>query len=95
MIEIPLQFVDSFLLKVNLGDALVVGFALGLLAVLPMKSRKLVTLHFIAFGALFLVSPVGLYEVQELSFFTEPYQYKFVGLALLIASPVLYTTADR
>ena len=95
MFEIPLQFVDSFLLKLNLGDALIAGFGLGLLAVLPLKSRKLLTLHFIAFGALFLLSPLGLYEIQELSFLAEPYQYKVLGLALLVASPVLYTTADK
>jgi FtsH-binding integral membrane protein len=95
MIEIPLQLVDSFLLKVNLGDALIVGFALGFLAVLPKKSRKLLTLHLVTFGALFLMSPLGLYEVQEMSVLAKPIQYKLLGLVLLIVSPVLYTTADK
>jgi len=92
---IPLQLVDSFLLKLNLGDAILAGFALGLLAVLPLKSRKLATLHVIAFGTLLLVSPVSLYEIKDLSFLAEPVQYKLVGIVLLIISPVLYTTADK
>jgi len=92
---IPLQLVDSFLLKLNLGDAILAGFALGLLAVLPKKSQRLVSLHVIAFGLLLLVSPVSLYEIKELSFLAEPVQYKLVGIVLLIVSPVLYYTADK
>jgi hypothetical protein len=92
---IPLQLVDSFLLKLNLGDAILAGFAFGLLAVLPKKSQRLVSLHIITFGLLLIVSPVSLYEIKELSFLVEPVQYKLVGLVLLIVSPVLYYTADK
>jgi len=92
---LPLQIVDSFLLKLNLGDAILVGLVLGLLGILPKRSQKLVSLHIIAFGALLVVSPISLYEIKDLSFVAEPVQYKLVGLVLLIVSPVLYATADK
>ena len=95
MLPIPLQVVDGFLLNVNLGDALIVGFVLGLFAVATQRSRKLLTLHLIAFGALFLLSPGSLYEPAELSLLNSILQYKMLGLVLLVISPVLYTTAQK
>ncbi|WP_436923713.1 hypothetical protein [Halosimplex amylolyticum] len=95
MLPIPLQVIDGFLLKVNLGDALIVGFVLGLFAVATQRSRKLLTLHLITFGALFLLAPGSLYEPQELSLLTSILQYKMIGLILLVISPVLYTTAQK
>jgi hypothetical protein len=95
MLPIPLQVIDGFLLNVNLGDALIVGFVLGLFAVATQRSRKLLTLHLIAFGALFLLSPGSLYEPAELSLLDSILQYKMLGLVLLVISPVLYTTAQE
>ena len=95
MLAIPLQVIDGFLLNVNLGDALIVGFVLGLFAVATQRSRKLLTLHLIAFGALFLLSPGSLYEPAELSLLDSILQYKMLGLVLLVISPVLYTTAQK
>jgi len=95
MLPIPLQLIDGFLLKVNFGDALIVGFVLGLFAVASQRSRKLLTLHLIAFGALFLLAPAGMYEPKELSLLSGILQYKMVGLVLLVVSPVLYTTAQK
>jgi len=94
MLPLPLQVIDGFLLNVNLGDALIVGFVLGLFAVATQRSRKLLTLHLIAFGALFLLSPGSLYEPAELSLLGSITQYKIVGLMLLVVAPVLYATAD-
>ncbi|QLH84248.1 hypothetical protein [Halosimplex pelagicum] len=95
MLPIPLQLVDGFLLKVNFGDALIVGFVLGLFAVATQRSRKLLTLHLIAFGALFLLAPGSMYAPQELSLLDSIIQYKLIGLVLLVVSPVLYTTAQK
>jgi len=95
MLTIPLQVIDGFLLNVNLGDALIVGFGLGLLAVAIQGSRKLLTLHFMTFGALFLLSPSSLYQPQAYSLMNSILQYKIIGLILLIISPVLYTTAQK
>ncbi|WP_436929744.1 hypothetical protein [Halosimplex halobium] len=95
MLPIPLQLIDGFLLKVNFGDALIVGFVLGLFAVATQRSRKLLTLHLIAFGALFLLAPGSMYEPAELSLLSGILQYKMIGLVLLVVSPVLYTTAQK
>ncbi|MFC7142246.1 hypothetical protein ACFQMA_20705 [Halosimplex aquaticum] len=95
MLPIPLQVIDGFLLKVNLGDALIVGLVLGLFAVATQRSRKLLTLHLITFGAIFLLAPSSLYEPKELSLLTSILQYKMIGLVLLVISPVLYATAQE
>jgi hypothetical protein len=91
---VPLQVIDGFLLNVNLGDALLVGFVLGLGAVAIKKSQRLLTLHVALFGALLLVGPGNMYEPAELSLLGSILQYKLVGLVLLVVAPVLYATAD-
>ena len=91
---VPLQVIDGFLLNVNLGDALLVGFVLGLGAVAIKQSRRLLTLHVALFGALLLIAPGGMYEPAELSLLGSILQYKLAGLVLLVVAPVLYTTAD-
>jgi len=95
MLPIPLQLIDGFLLKLNLGDVLVIGFALGVLGVLPLKSRKMLALHTISFGLLFMLVPNSLFEVSELSLLAEPLQYKLLGLVLIVISPVLFATAEK
>jgi hypothetical protein len=95
MYPIPLQVIDGFLLKVNLGDALLVGFVLGIFAVLPMKSRKLLTVHTVVFGLLFLVTPGSMFAVKDLSLLGSVLQYKLLGLVLVVVAPMLFATADR
>jgi len=93
---IPLQVIDGFLLKVNLGDALLVGFVLGVLALIPLRSRKVLTLHVMTFGALLLLMPgTIMYDPKELSLLGEIIHYKLIGLVLLVTTPVLYTTAKQ
>lgn len=91
----PLQVIDSFLLSYNVGDALLVVFALGFLATLPMKSRKVTLIHVILFGAIFLLTPSSMLAVDSSGahFLGSALQYKLLGLALLVVGPVLYTTA--
>jgi hypothetical protein len=91
----PLQVIDSFLLNYNVGDALLVVFALGLLATLPMKSRRLTTLHVIIFGFLFILLPSSMLAVDSSGshFLGGPLQYKLLGLVLLVVGPVVYTTS--
>jgi hypothetical protein len=91
---VPLQVIDGFLLNVNLGDALLVGFVLGLGAVAIKQSRQLLTLHVMLFGALLLMAPGNMYEPADFSLLGSILQYKLVGLVLLVVSPVLYATAD-
>jgi len=93
----PLQLVDSFLLNYNVGDALLVAFALGFLATLPLKSWRVITLHILVFGLLFLVTPAQMLAVEATGshFLATPLQYKLLGLGLLVVAPVLYTTGNR
>lgn len=82
---LPLQVIDSFLLNYNVGQALLLVFVLATVGVLPMKSRKLLALNTIVFGAIFLLTPVTIAEQH----------YLFLGIALLVVGPLLYVTADE
>ncbi|MFB6184875.1 MAG: hypothetical protein ABEI96_10000 [Haloarculaceae archaeon] len=95
MFALPLQVLDSFLLKINLGDVLLVVYLLGLVATLIQGSRKLFTLHTVLFGLLLLVTPGSLFAVKNLSIFGSVIQYKFFGIVLLVVAPVLFATAKR
>jgi hypothetical protein len=95
MLTPPFQVIDSFLLQYNVGDALIILFVLGLLGTLPLKSRKVTTLHVIGFGALFLLVPGSLFAVgtSGAHLLGSVLQYKMLGLGLLVVGPVLYTTS--
>ncbi|WP_458209618.1 hypothetical protein [Haladaptatus sp. NG-SE-30] len=86
MIEfVPLPLVDDFLIKYNVGQAVFVLFALSLLGAIPLKSRKVLSLNAIMFGILFmLVVSMG-----------APPHFAYLGVALLVIAPLLYTTASR
>lgn len=77
---VPLPLVDDILRQYNVGQALLAAFVLAILGSIPLGSRKLLSLNLVVFGLVFLVTPVSL----------APIEYKFLGLALLVASPVLY-----
>jgi hypothetical protein len=81
----PLPLLDDFLLPYNVGQALLVAFFLSILGVLPLGSRKVLSLNIIAFGVIFLLTPVSL----------APMHYKFLGLALVVLGPMLYVTGRR
>lgn len=80
---VPLPLVDDILRQYNVGQALLAAFVLAVLGSIPLGSRKLVSLNLVVFGLVFLVTPSSL----------APIEYKFLGLALLVASPVLFMTA--
>jgi hypothetical protein len=97
MLAPPLQVIDSFLLQYNTGDALLVVFILGLLATLPLKSRKVTMLHVMGFGALFLLLPGSMLAVESggAHLLGSILQYKMLGLGLLVIGPILYTSASK
>ncbi len=78
----PLPLIDDFLLPYNVGQALLVVFLLSVLGVLPLKSRKVLSLNLAVFGLVFLLTPSQL----------APIHYKFLGLALVVVGPMLYVT---
>ena len=91
---LPLQLVDSFLLNYNLGDALLLLFGLGILATLPLKSVKILTIHVILFGLIFFLTPSSMFAVDPSGshLLGSNLQYKLLGLALLTIGPVIYAT---
>lgn len=86
MIEfVPLPLIDDFLMDYNVGQALLLGFVLAMLATLPLKSRKVLSLNVIIFGLLFTLTPASL----------APLEFKLLGIALVVIGPMLYITARR
>lgn len=82
---LPLQVIDSFLLNYNVGQVLLLVFALSVVGALPLKSRRILGINVTLFGVVFLLTPVAI----------MPIHYLFVGIALLVIGPMLYVTADR
>ncbi|MUV89942.1 hypothetical protein GJ629_08575 [Halapricum sp. CBA1109] len=93
--HVSLQLMDNILLQYNIGDVFLLLFGLTLLGVLVLRSRKVLSLHAGVFGLLFVLTPVGSLGIAEGSLLSEPLAYKFLGLVLVLASPILYTTARR
>ena len=81
---LPLQVVDSFLLNYNIGQILLVVFALGTLGLLGLGSKKVLGLHFGAFGLIFVMTPQAI----------NTKIYLFIGLALIVIAPMIFATAD-
>ena len=82
---VPLPLLDDFLIDYNVGQALLAVFVLSVLAVLPLKSRKMLSINVIVFGLIFLLTPASL----------APLAFKLLGIALVVVGPMLYITARR
>jgi hypothetical protein len=84
MFVLPLQLIDKFLIQYNVGQALLLVFVLSVLAVLPLKSQRLIALVAITFGLIFLVTPASL----------QAPAFLFLGIGLLVVGPMIYITAN-
>ena len=82
---LPLQVIDSFLLNYNIGQVLLLVFALGTLGLLGLGSKKVLSLHFGTFGLIFVMTPQAINSKI----------YLFLGLALIVIAPMLFATADE
>jgi NADH:ubiquinone oxidoreductase subunit H len=82
---VPLPLIDDFLINYNVGQALLLLFVLSVLAAIPLGSRKVLSLNAITFGLIFVLTPASL----------APVHFKFLGIALLVVAPLLYSTASR
>jgi hypothetical protein len=85
MFTLPLQALDSFLLQYNLGQVLLVVFVLAMLAALTQRSGRIIAIQTMTFGLLFAVVPS----------INGPSHYLYLGLGLILISPLIFTTADR
>lgn len=96
MTAAPLQVIDSFLLGYNVGDALLLVTVLGVVGTLLVKrSGKLLALHLITMGALFVVLPAGMLTPNPSSFLPSMVAYKAAGLVLVVTSPVIFTISRK
>lgn len=82
----PMPLIDDFLVQYNIGQAVLLLFILALPAGYVQGSRKITSINLITFGLLFVIVP---------SIGGGPVHYAFLGVALLVIGPVLYTTARR
>lgn len=93
--QVPLQLIDSVLLNYNVGDVLLLLLGLSILAAIALRSRKVFSTQAVAFGLLLVLTPGSALEPSDGSLLGSIVQYKFFGLVLLLAGPVLYMTAKR
>ncbi|MFB6072496.1 MAG: hypothetical protein ABEJ88_05955 [Halobacterium sp.] len=84
----PLPLIDDFLANYHVGHALLLLFALSVVGVVPVGSRKVVSINAVLFGLLFVVTPASLLG-------SSPFTYRFLGIALLVVAPILYVTARK
>ena len=85
---VALQLVDTFLLDYHVGHVLVLLLGLSVLGLLPLGSRRALSVTVLAFGLLFLVTPFTLFG-------GDPAPYLFLGIALLVVGPILYAFSDE
>jgi len=85
MTPVPLQWMNDFLLSYNIGHALLAGFVLSILAVLPLQSRKVFALNAALFGVLFAIAPIS----------ASAFRWRLFGFVLLVLAPLLYLTSDE
>ncbi|MFC7251288.1 hypothetical protein ACFQJ5_15805 [Halomicroarcula sp. GCM10025324] len=95
MLALPLQVIDSFLLRFTIGDFLLLGFVLGAVGILPTRSLRTLGLHTIAIGVILLLTPASAMEPNAGSILASSFQYKLFGLVLLVLAPVLFAVGRR
>jgi hypothetical protein len=83
--NVGLQLIDNFLLQYNVGQAILLGFVLVTLGSLALRSMRVVALVFVTFGLVFLTTPSSL----------APVHYRFLGVALLVAGPMVFIAGRR
>ncbi|WP_254536328.1 hypothetical protein [Halomarina litorea] len=86
MFALPLQVIDSFLQQYHMGQVFLALFFVGLLGTLPLKSKTIVGLHIIAFGLLFILTPLSLMGGEFL--------WRAVGIALVFVGPMIIVVGE-
>ena len=76
-------FIDTFLLDYHLGHVILFGFALSLLAAVPLKSQKVIASVFAGLGTIFLAGP----------YTTMPKTYILIGIPMVLIGSLLWTMA--
>jgi energy-converting hydrogenase Eha subunit C len=91
----PLQVVDSVLLNYNVGDVLLLVTVLGAVGIFLQRSNKVLSLHLVSLGLLFMILPAKMFEPAAGSLLSSIAMYKFVGIGLLVVAPVIFAVSRR
>jgi len=83
MDPVPLQVVNNYLMDKNVGQAVFVLFVLAVVGVIPLKSRKVLSVTVGIFGVILALAPISATSLQ----------WRLVGLVLVVVAPVLYLTS--
>ncbi len=81
-----MALLDNILLEFHAGHILVAAFVLAMLAALPLKSRKVLSINIVAFGAIFILTPFWVVESYGL--------YLFAGIAMIFIGTMLFAFSD-
>lgn len=81
-----LGVIDRILLDLHAGHALIGLFVLVMLAALPLKSRKVLSINLVAFGAIFILTPFWVVEQYEL--------YLISGFGMIFIGTMLYVFSE-
>ena len=84
MTELPLQVLDGILRQYSVAHAILILFVVALLAGIMKKSMRLTGLQLTVFGLIFFLTPVS----------THPMYFQWLGLALVVAGPVVLIAAE-
>lgn len=87
--------IDGILIQYNVGDILLLVFGLSVLAALVVRSRKVLGLNTLLFGLILVLTPIASLGINSSSLLSQPIAYKFLGMALVLAGPVLFATAKK
>ena len=82
----PLAVIDQILFDYHAGHVLVLLFILVMLAALPLRSRKVLSLNIVVFGLIFVLTPFWVVEGYDL--------YMYAGLVMVVIGTMLYAFAD-
>lgn len=86
MMSLPLALIDQILLDYHIGHVLGLVFVLSVLAVLPLRSRKVLSLVIVAFGLIFILTPFWVIEGYE--------YFMYGGLGLIFVGTMLWAYSD-
>lgn len=80
---VPLQVFDNFIIDYNIGQALLLVFALTTVGALT-RGGKIFAINTVLFGLVFALTPTSI----------VPFHYQLLGLLLLVVGPLAYVASS-
>lgn len=83
---VPLGLIDEFLLDFDIGHVLILMFVLVMLAALPLRSRKILSINIVAFGLIFVLTPFWVIDGYD--------WFMYAGLGMVFIGTILFAFAE-